>query len=87
MGIHARGRRGTRHHIVDIRNDYCELAQDGMLDTLPVPGDDIQLTLDLELQAYGEHIMDNKRGAIVAIEPATGEVLAWSAHRVTEPTC
>ena len=37
---------------------------------------DIQLTLDLELQAYGERIMANMRGAIVAIEPATGEVLA-----------
>ena len=71
-----RGRRGTRHHIVDIRNDFREPAQAGMLDTLPVPGDDIQLTLDLELQAYGEYIMANKRGAIVAIEPATGEVLA-----------
>ena len=34
-----RGRRGTRHHIVDIRNDYREPAQAGMLDTLPVPGE------------------------------------------------
>ena len=71
-----RGKRGTRHHIVVIRNDYREPAQSGMLDTLPEPGSDIQLTLDLELQAYGERIMANMRGAIVAIEPATGEVLA-----------
>lgn len=77
-----RGHRGTRHHIVDIRNDYRAPAQGGVLDTMPVPGDDLQLTLDMELQAYGEHIMANKRGAIVAIEPSTGEVLAM----VSAPT-
>jgi len=70
------GKRGIRHHIVDIRNDYRAPAQQGLLDTLPTPGQDIQLTLDLGLQAYGENIMANKRGAIVAIEPSTGEVLA-----------
>ena len=71
-----RGKRGTRHHIVDIRNDFREPAQAGQLDTMPVPGEDLHLTLDLDLQAYGERIMTNKRGAIVAIDPATGEVLA-----------
>ena len=70
------GKRGIRHHIVDIRNDYRAPAQEGLLDTLPTPGLDIQLTLDLDLQAYSENIMANKRGAIVAIEPSTGEVLA-----------
>ena len=71
-----RGKRGTRHHIVDIRNDFREPAQAGQLDTMPVPGEDLHLTLDLDLQSYGERIMTNKRGAIVAIDPATGEVLA-----------
>ena len=42
----------------------------------PIPAKNIQLTLDAELQAYGEELMRNKRGGIVAIEPATGEVLA-----------
>lgn len=71
-----RGHRGIRHHIVDIRNDYRAPAQSGQLDTMPVPGENLNLTLDLDLQAYGEALMANKRGAIVAIEPATGEILA-----------
>lgn len=71
-----KGTSGIRHHIVDIRNDFRAAAQEGQLDTMPIPGQDLHLTLDLALQAYGEKLMSNKRGAIVAIEPATGEVLA-----------
>lgn len=71
-----KGKTGIKHHIVDIRNDFRAAARDGQLDTMPVPGQDLYLTLDLDLQAYGEKLMSNKRGAIVAIEPATGEVLA-----------
>ena len=47
------------------------------LDSLPVPGDDLTLTLDAELQRYAEDLMRGKRGAVVALEPSTGEVLAF----------
>ena len=49
-----------------------------MSDQRPLNGDDLFLGLDAELQAYGEHLMrrSNYTGAIVAIEPATGEILA-----------
>ena len=47
-----------------------------MFDTLPVPGKDIKITIDSELQAYGELLMQNKIGGIVAIEPSTGEILS-----------
>jgi len=50
--------------------------KDGIYDTLPVQGKDIRLTIDATLQAYGELLMKNKRGGIVAIEPKTGEILA-----------
>jgi penicillin-binding protein 2 len=47
-----------------------------MFDTLPVLGQDLQLTIDSELQRYGEALMQGKRGGIVAIEPSSGEVLS-----------
>ncbi|QEE49244.1 penicillin-binding protein 2 [Flavobacterium alkalisoli] len=50
--------------------------KDGIYDTIAVKGKDITLTLDAELQKYGESLMFEKRGGIVAIEPKTGEILA-----------
>ncbi len=50
--------------------------KNGIYDTLPIPGNDITLTIDSKLQQYGEALMNNKRGGIVAIEPSTGEILA-----------
>jgi penicillin-binding protein 2 len=47
--------------------------KDGKYDTIAVQGEDINLTLDAELQKYGEQLMINKRGGIVAIEPKTGK--------------
>jgi len=56
--------------------------KNGIYDTLPVPGKDINITIDTKLQQYGEALMKNKRGGIVAIEPSTGEILAL----VSSPT-
>ncbi|MUV02657.1 penicillin-binding protein 2 [Flavobacterium rakeshii] len=50
--------------------------KEGMYDTIAVKGKDITLTLDAELQKYGESLMFEKRGGIVALEPKTGEILA-----------
>lgn len=50
--------------------------KEGIYDTIAVKGKDITLTLDAELQKYGESLMFEKRGGIVAIEPKTGEILA-----------
>lgn len=71
-----RGKKGRRYHIVDVRNDFRKSLAKGKFDTMPVSGDDITLTIDTELQAYAEKLMIGKRGAVVAIEPSTGEVLA-----------
>jgi penicillin-binding protein 2 len=69
-----RGEPGARYHIVDVRNNKREVLAD--LDTMPVSGSDITLTIDLELQRFAEQLMEGKRGSVVAIEPRTGEVLA-----------
>ena len=50
--------------------------EDGKLDSLAVSGSDLISSLDLDLQQYGEYLFGNKRGSAIAIEPATGEILA-----------
>jgi len=76
-----RGRRGTKLVLVDVHNRIKGSYKDGLYDTLAYAGKDLTTTIDLELQKYGELLMHNKRGSIVAIEPATGEVLCM----VTNP--
>ncbi|MGB3619383.1 MAG: penicillin-binding protein 2 [Catalinimonas sp.] len=73
---YLRGKRGVRHVLVDRHNVTKGRWQDGALDTTAVKGEDLICTIDLKLQQYGEHLMDGKIGSIVAIEPATGEVLS-----------
>lgn len=50
--------------------------ENGIHDQAPVSGHNLKLSIDIELQEYGEQLMKNKIGAIVAIEPSTGEILA-----------
>lgn len=69
-----RGEPGARYHIVDVRNNVRNTLDE--LDTMPNPGKDITLTIDVNLQAYAEKLLNGKRGSVVAIEPETGEVLA-----------
>ena len=71
-----RGQKGKKIVLVDVHNREKGSFQDGMYDTAAVAGYNLYSTLDTELQEYAEKIMANKRGGIVAIEPATGEVLA-----------
>jgi len=70
-----RGTPGVRHHLVDVRNNVRNTLTE--MDSLPEPGSDVTLTLDADLQRYAERLMKGKRGAIVAIEPTTGEILAF----------
>ena len=77
-----RGKKGLRVVLVDVHNREKGSYLDGALDSLPVPGKDVYLGLDADLQAYGEALMRGKIGSIVAIEPKTGQILAF----VTSPT-
>lgn len=77
-----RGEKGMKIIVVDVHNREKERFMDGQFDTLPVAGKDIILGLDAELQLYGEKLLKNKTGSIVAIEPSTGQILAM----VTSPS-
>lgn len=71
-----RGQKGVKFIQKDRFNRVIGPYKNGMFDTLPVQGKDIYLTIDQQLQEYGEKLMQNKRGGIVALEPETGEILA-----------
>ncbi|ACE05689.1 hypothetical protein Aasi_0246 [Candidatus Amoebophilus asiaticus 5a2] len=71
-----RGKRGVKYKITDARGQEKGAFKEGTLDILSVPGQDLISTIDVSLQLYGETLMKNKIGSIVAIEPTTGEVLA-----------
>ena len=71
-----RGQKGVRYVQKDKFNREIGSYKDGKFDTIAKQGEDVTLTIDAELQKYGEELMINKRGGIVAIEPKTGEILA-----------
>ncbi len=71
-----RGVKGVKYIQKDKYNRDIGSYKEGEFDTISVQGSDINLSIDAELQKYGEQLMINKRGGIVAIEPKTGEILA-----------
>ncbi|MDC0249712.1 penicillin-binding transpeptidase domain-containing protein, partial [Flavobacteriales bacterium] len=79
---HLRGEKGMAIKLVDVHNRDQGKFQKGKFDTLPITGRPLTSTIDIALQAYGESLMKNKIGAIVAIEPASGEILSL----VSSPT-
>ncbi len=80
-----RGERGVRHMLVDQFNRSVGLYRGGLWDTIATRGQDLTITLDIELQQYGEWLMQNKKGSIVAIEPSTGEILALVSSPAYDP--
>ena len=70
-----RGVKGYNIWLRNSRNKIESRYRDGELDVEAIPGDDITTTIDAELQRYGQMLMDNKVGSLVAIEPSTGEIL------------
>lgn len=73
---YLRGQKGVKYILKDKFNREIASYKEGKYDTVAKQGDDITLTIDGELQKYGEELMVNKWGGIVAIEPKTGEILA-----------
>ena len=71
-----RGVKGVQYFRKNIHNKIIGSYKEHKYDTLEVAGKSLQLTLDIELQQYGEWLMQNKRGGVVALEPSTGEILA-----------
>lgn len=77
-----RGQKGVEILLRDAHGRIKGKYENGTHDIAPVSGKNIQLSVDIELQAYGEYLMQNKIGAIVMIEPETGQILCM----VTSPT-
>lgn len=77
-----RGIKGSEILLRDVHGRIKGRYQDGRFDEQPIPGKNLTLSIDIELQKLGERLMQNKLGSIVAIEPSTGEILCM----VTSPT-
>jgi len=73
---YLRGEKGQQVYLKDVHNQTIESYQGGRLDRPVEVGKDVTITLDADLQEYGEQLMKPYIGSIVALEPATGEVLA-----------
>ena len=71
-----RGVKGVEILMKDANGRIKGKYEDGKFDVAPTAGHNLKLSIDVELQQYGEQLMQGKIGAIVAIEPATGEILA-----------
>lgn len=80
-----RGEKGYEYKVVDKFNRYIGSYANGDFDVQAKPGMNLVSTIDVELQAYGELLMKNKIGAIVAIEPETGEILALVSSPTFDP--
>jgi penicillin-binding protein 2 len=70
-----RGNKGMEILLRDARGRIKGKYDGGVHDVVPVSGKNLKLSIDIELQAYAEKLMQNKTGSIVMIDPVTGEVL------------
>ena len=80
-----RGTKGKRVVLVDVHRREKGSYKNGEEDELPIQGLSLWCTIDMQLQEYGEKLMSNKRGSIVAIEPATGEILCIVSTPTYDP--
>jgi penicillin-binding protein 2 len=81
-----RGKKGKKIFLVDVHNRIKGSYQGGRADNRAEVGTNVVSTLDADLQAYGEKLMQKFRGSIVAIEPSTGEVLALVTSPAYRPS-
>jgi penicillin-binding protein 2 len=80
-----RGQRGVINQMVDSRNVPKGSFANGAYDTAAVSGERLISSLDIDIQKLGEKLMKNKVGSIVAIEPSTGEILAFVSSPTYDP--
>lgn len=80
-----RGEKGVQILLRDAHGRIQGSYQDGKFDRKPVAGKDLTLSIDIKLQALGERLLEGKIGSIVAIEPATGEVLCMVSSPTYDP--
>ncbi len=81
-----RGKKGSKYVLVDVHGREKGSFRDGQYDIPAEAGKDISLTINIDLQKYGEQLMQNKIGAIVALEPKTGEILTMVSSPTYNPS-
>jgi penicillin-binding protein 2 len=79
------GKKGINYILKDNLGRQVGSYDNGRLDSMAIPGEEIKITIDLDLQAFADSLMINKRGGIVAIEPSTGEILAMVSSPSYDP--
>ncbi len=80
-----RGDKGVQILLRDARGRIQGKYKNGAYDRKPVAGHDLTLSIDIDLQALGERLLEGKIGSIVAIEPSTGEVLCMVSSPTYDP--
>ena len=82
---YLRGEKGKEILLRDAHGRIKGRYLDGAMDVAPVPGKNLKLSLDIELQQLAERLLENKIGSVVAIEPSTGEVLCMASSPTFDP--
>lgn len=80
-----RGKKGVKYKMVNVRGVDKGPFKNGEYDTASVAGHNINSSIDMELQKYGELLMNGKTGSVVAIEPKTGEILSMISAPFYDP--
>ena len=83
---YLRGTKGVEILLRDAHGRIKGKYEEGIHDQDPIPGKDLTLSLDMDLQAYGEMLMANKLGSIIMIEPQTGEILCMVSSPSYDPS-
>lgn len=81
-----RGEKGVEVLLRDAHGRVQGKYKDGEMDSDPISGHDLTMSIDIDLQAYGEYLMQNKIGSVIMIEPKTGEVLCMVAAPSYDPS-
>jgi penicillin-binding protein 2 len=82
---YLRGKGGVRYRLRNVDGIVKGPFDEGRADTLSIPGQDLVSTVDIDLQEYGEYLMNGKSGSVIAIEPASGEILAMVSGPSYDP--
>ncbi len=82
---YLRGKKGVERWLITSTGRVVGRYLHGLTDTLPVAGKPLYTSIDLRLQRYAQFLMKNKPGALVAIEPKTGQILAYVSSPTFDP--
>ncbi|MEX2230742.1 MAG: penicillin-binding transpeptidase domain-containing protein [Cyclobacteriaceae bacterium] len=83
---YLRGKGGVHYLLRNVDGIEKGPFDEGRSDTISIPGQDLISTVDIDLQEYGEYLMEGKAGSVIAIEPSSGEILAMISGPSYDPT-